>query len=193
MVPYEWLLACALLMNPGSEKGEVELSPSEVALLRASFPVLRLHIQALAEHLEILDPREVRYILMRQEDCESDLKMLRRRYREFLDTPSVHDGMRFPDRAVVSELLSFNRAYRQHLENAKGLVLHEAEWYRAAIQETDALYQVWDTVRDARCEYYYITVRRAALKKIRDLVGEEAYYSGSLPPHVPIWRFQEIR
>src|SRR5438093_1541624 len=64
---------------------------------------------------------------------------------------------------------------------------------RVALQETDHLYQVWDAVRDARCDYYYVTVRRLALKRLRDLVGEEAYYSSNLPPCVPLWRFEQIR
>jgi hypothetical protein len=48
-------------------------------------------------------------------------------------------------------------------------------------------------VRDARCEYYYVTVRRQALKRLKDMLGEDDYYAAKLPPHVPIWRFEEIR
>ena len=62
---------------------------------------------------------------------------------------------------------------------------------RVALQETDRLYQVWDKVRDARCPYYYVTVRRQALKQLRELVGEDSYYSGNLPPCVPLWHFRE--
>ena len=43
--------------------------------------------------------------------------------------------------------------------------------------------------RHAACEYYYVTVRRQALKKLKEMIGDQAYYSGSLPPHVPVWRF----
>ena len=59
------------------------------------------------------------------------------------------------------------------------------------LAETDRLYLVWDAVRDARCDFYYVTVRRQALKKLRDLVGDEAYATGELPPNVPTWRFRE--
>jgi hypothetical protein len=37
-----------------------------------------------------------------------------------------------------------------------------------------------------------VTVRRQALKKLRETVGEDAYWSGCLPPHVPVWRFARI-
>jgi hypothetical protein len=36
-------------------------------------------------------------------------------------------------------------------------------------------------------------VRRQALKQLRTLIGAEAYYTGQLPPHVPLWRFEEIK
>ena len=90
-------------------------------------------------------------------------------------------------------LLAFNRAYRQHIDVRQPLELLNWWELRVALQETDHLYQVWDAVRDARCDYYYVTVRRLALKRLRDLVGEEAYYSSNLPPCVPLWRFEQIR
>ena len=39
---------------------------------------------------------------------------------------------------------------------------------RSAMKETDRLYHVWDAVRDSRCDYYYVTVRRQALKKLKE-------------------------
>jgi hypothetical protein len=100
--------------------------------------------------------------------------------------------MRFPDRALINDLLSFNRSYRQHLDSRQSI--EKTYWWELheAVQEADRLYQLWDTVRDARCDYYYVTVRRQALKKVRETVGAQAYYSGCLPPHVPVWRFTRI-
>jgi hypothetical protein len=100
--------------------------------------------------------------------------------------------MRFPDRGLINELLSFNRAYRQHLDSRQALDLTCWWELHEALQEADRLYQIWDTVRDARCDYYYVTVRRQALKKLREAVGPQAYYAGCLPPHVPVWRFARI-
>jgi hypothetical protein len=153
---------------------------------------LRPKLQELAVHWEILDPREVRYILARPDDLVSDLNLVRRRFQALADAPTLNDCQRFPDRDAVNELLSFNRAYRQHLGLRQPMEL--ARWWdlRTALQETDHLYQVWDNVRDARCEYYYVTVRRQALKKLREMIGEDAYYTGQMPPPVPIWRFREV-
>jgi hypothetical protein len=201
MLPLNYALAVALLTGlPETSGTEVPATTEGVAVQHEAqpetfggeFATVRPTLRDLAISWEILDSREVRYVLTRQEDFGADLKLLRRRYQDLFDAPPLSDAVRFPDRAFVNELLSFNRAYRQHLDNSQALSpigqwdLHEA------LQEVDRLYQIWDTVRDARCDYYYITVRRQALKKLREMIGLEAYYNGTLPPHVPVWRFARI-
>jgi hypothetical protein len=184
MLGFDHLLAVALLTAPADTAEPPAPSQAFISLA----PVL----QGLAVQWEILDPREVRYIMARPEDFASDLNLLRRRFHDLADAPALRDGLRFPDREVVNDLLAFNRAYRQHLSIRQPVEL--VRWWelRSALQETDQLYQIWDTVRDARCEYYYVTVRRQALKRLRQLLGDDAYYFGRLPPHVPLWRFQQI-
>jgi hypothetical protein len=185
MLPLDYLLAVVLLTaSPG---------PPELGELPEMFPALRLPLRALAVEMEILDPREVRYILARPEDFAADLKLLRRRYHELATAPTVDDSVRFPERTMVNELLAFNRRYRQLIDVRQPLELVHGWELRVALQETDRLYQVWDSVRDARCPYYYVTVRRQALKRLRDLVGEDSYYSGNLPPCVPLWCFREAQ
>jgi len=183
MFSLDYVLAVALLT------ADPELTDNATA---DAFAATRPTLQAMAISWEVLDPREVRYVLTRAEDFCTDLKLLRRRYRELGDAPPLDDCLRFPDRAVVNDLLSFNRAYRQHLDCRLSLELTHWWELRECVQEADRLYHIWDLVRDARCDYYYVTVRRQALKKLRETVGEQAYYSGNLPPHVPVWRFARI-
>jgi hypothetical protein len=180
----DYLLALSLLNAPPDSATPL----SEPWLADSVRPAL----QQICLRLEILDPRETRYLLTRSEDLNADLNLLRRRYRELRDAPALNDSLRFPDREVVNDLLAFNRAYRQALGLRQPVEL--ARWWelREAMQETDSLYQIWDTVRDARCDYYYVTVRRQALKKLREAIGEDAYYGGNLPPYVPVWRFEAI-
>ena len=184
MVPCHSVLAIALLTAPPGSP-----DPRDAARL---FQILKAPMQSLAVKWEILDAREVRYILARQEDFAADLNLLRRRYHDLAHAPAVADSQRFPERAVVNDLLAFNRSYRQHIDVRQPLEL--IHWWdlRAALQETDHLYQVWDAVRDARCDYYYVTVRRQALKRLRDLIGDDAYFSSKLPPAAPLWRFHLI-
>jgi hypothetical protein len=184
MLPLDYLLALVLLSGVPDR---AELShPREV------FPGLQIPLRVLALEMEILDPRELRYILARPEDFLSDLNLLRRRNHELATAPMVDDAVRFPERTTVNELLAFNRRYRQLIDVRKPLELVHGWELRVALQETDRLYQVWDKVRDARCPYYYVTVRRQALKRLRELVGEDSYYSGNLPPCVPLWCFREV-
>jgi hypothetical protein len=179
---FEPLLAAVLLTAPG---GWVDVDAIH------SLPAgLRGPLQSMAVRLEILDPREVRYILARPDDFHADLKILRRRYLDLANAPAIDDCFRFPDRAVVNDLLAFNRAYRQHIDVRQPVELIHWWELRLALEETEHLYQVWDAVRDARCEYYYVHVRRQALKRLREQIGDQAYYGGDLPPCVPLWRFQ---
>jgi len=153
--------------------------------------MMRLALLELGVAWEILDPREVRCPFEAPGDFNCDLEMLRRRYRELADAPPLADCLRFPDRTMVHDLLSFNYAYRRHLEVRQSLERTDRSELQAALRETDTLYRIWDAVRDVRCEYYYVAVRRRALKRLRELLGEEAYSNGQLPPVVPLWRFQQ--
>jgi hypothetical protein len=182
MIPLDCVLAVALLATPQEDLPAV---PDGMVGLRPT-------LQQVALSWEILDPREVRYILAQDKDFATDVRLLRRRYHDLQDAPPVADSWRFPPRQVIGEFLAFNRKYRQHLQGQRAV--QKGFWWELheAIQEADRLYDLWDTVRDARCEYYYVTVRRQALKKLREMVGEEVYESGDLPPHVPVWRFARI-
>ncbi len=149
-------------------------------------------LQHVAVQWELLDPREVRYVLGRPEDSLSDLAIVQKRYQDLQGAPWLYDRLRFPDRQTVNEFLAFNRAYRRTIDVRQPLELHNWWQMRAALQETDRLYLVWDLVRDAQCHYYYVSVRRNALKRLKEMIGDEAYYSGKLPPYVPLHHFASM-
>jgi hypothetical protein len=181
MLNFKYALAAALLT---ASPDTLDLGDA-AGVHQALAPALK----AVAVEWEILDPRENRYVLAQAEEFPADLKLLQGRYRELVNAPRLEECIRFPERSLINELMAFNRAYRNDLTTRLALdTVHEEE-LRAALTETDQLYRIWDAVRDARCDYYYITVRRQALQQLRELVGAQAYYSGVLPPHVPVWRF----
>ena len=155
------------------------------------WPAVQAALWSLAVESEILDPREER--LVRLEDFHADMTTLRRRHHELKDAPPLCDGRRFPHRAIVGDLLAFNRAYRRQLEARRAVDRDRSGPIHEAIREADHLYRIWDAVREARCEIYYIPVRRLALKNLRELIGESAYQCGEIPPHVPLWRFVDLR
>ena len=180
---YTLLVAATLIIaDPKEPYAEGEAAFQEFA------PVMKM----LAIEWEIMDRREARYVLVRPEDFTNDTALLRQRYHDLHDAPPSIDSERFPPRAIVNDYLAFNREYRQQMDVAAPG--ESGRWWqiRSTLNEIDNLYYIWDAVRDAGCEYYYVTVRRQALKRLLETIGPDAYYSGQLPPYVPLWRFQEI-
>ena len=90
-----------------------------------------------------------------------------------------------------SQLCTLNREYKQRLENRRELELDRGHHFDAAICETDCLYRVMDNARDAASPFYYVSVRRHALMKLRDQLGPEDWAAVRLPPPVPVWRMEE--
>ncbi len=204
MDPFKLLLAAALIVNPDFplESWDVQVLyvDPETALKKEEprtlpqgrqdewFAYTAGSLQLLGVQWEVLDARECKHILTDPQEYYEDLKLLQNRFQNLIDAPPLVDCKRFPNRDAINDMLTFNRNYRRDLEARLLFDRVHNEQISAALQETDYLYRIWDTVRNARCGYYYISVRREALKELRDLIGEEAYYSGQLPPHVPVWR-----
>jgi hypothetical protein len=154
---------------------------------------LMLWLQTQAIRAELLDPREAKYTFSRPEDLAEDLSGLVRRWYALRDAPPAHDAMGWPTRDHCNNMLAFNRQYQQHLEQAKLCYAERSGDIDEAIQQCNACWRTWDLIRDARTEYYYIHVRRAALRDLRQQIGFAAYYSGRLPPIVPLALFAEDR
>ena len=158
----------------------------------SNFKWMTNDIKSLALQMEILDQREVRYVLSKPDEFVSDMNMIRRRWEDLKNTPMLSLSAILPDRSMVNELLLFNRAYKQHIENC--LVLYPNDRaLRETKEEIELCYQFWDAIRDARCEYYYTHIRRQALGRILKFITIDDLAKGDLPPHVPLWRFTAIR
>ena len=155
------------------------------------FPALKAAVHQIAKQWEILDERETSYVFAQRAEFEADLNMLRRRYHALRDLPRLEEANRLPDRKVVNELIGFNRAFRKHLVEKQMLEQDRYDLYQEVMLETDRLYKVWDAVRDARCDFYFVGARRQALQRLKDLIGEEDYRTMVLPPNVPVWRWNE--
>jgi hypothetical protein len=152
------------------------------------WPMVQRGLQQLAVQWEILDTRESGYILNRREEFVSDINLLRRRMVEFKDVPLLADHYRLPSKQIASDLISVNREYRKSLADRRVIEVDRAQILGDVIRECDELYQVWDCIRDANCDYYHVTVRRQSLKRLRDLVGDDDYNSAKFPASIPYWR-----
>jgi hypothetical protein len=182
MLNYDFLVAAVLLTSPVD-------SPELLAHLELIQPaLLRLAIAA-----EILDAREETLLKGQSRDPVGDLHALRQRFDHLLNAPAVFEGDLFPERKLIEEFLAFNRSYRKELVARLECDPHRAEELRPAIAEVDQLHFVWNLLRDARCRYYYVTVRRESLRQVHDLIGAEAFYRSQMPPHVPLAQFPRLR
>src|SRR5262245_10411172 len=120
MFSFDYLLAVALLSAP-PDAPVPELSP-------AAYAQLQPKLETLAPRWAIIDPKhEVGYLLSRPESFAADLRFLRGRYHDLEDAPLLSDCLRFPEREQISELLTFNRAYHQHLE--RRLSVETVHWF----------------------------------------------------------------
>lgn len=184
----QMLAACLLF---GSVTAE-DSCPSGGVLKPFNTPLVRWHVQRLAVAAEVLDERGTKYTLNRDEHFTNDLCDLRRVAKDLADAPRLAAHTPFPDREYINELATFNREYRHKL-NARMEFASDKVWYEAALNETDYIYRVLDNARDAKCDYYYVQVRRGALKNLAAKIDAEAFMTGELPPCVPVWRLSTLR
>ncbi|MFO0823199.1 MAG: hypothetical protein U0792_08770 [Gemmataceae bacterium] len=181
MAPADLFLATIMLSAPVGTPEQVP--PPE------RWQIVQEAIHEIAIDWEILDPRETRYVLAKPDDFQIDLDFLRKRKADLADAPKLVEAARLPDRRIMDDHIQFNRAYRKHLDQRLIWEADRVDVLGEAVRETDRLYRLWDAMREAKCEFHYVTYRRLALKKLKEGIGAEVYDTGDLPPCVPEWRF----
>ena len=181
MVPLDYMLAVAVLMTGPRCGSPAPAMPEHACLARS--------LTNLALSWELIDPREEAALFARRSDFRRDLRLVRRRYAELIDAPPASDAFRLPNKEMAGELLAFNRAYYATLKQRRDLLGDHFGAVVPAMAETECLYRIWDLVRDAGSDCYYVSVRRRALLALRDAIGVADFASANLPPHVPVWRF----
>lgn len=113
---------------------------------------------------------------------------------ERLRLPSLADGynLGYFDRNCVQELLEFNLQYQACCERNYILDIVNRGYWGVCLAEAKWLFRVYDVLDDSLCIYNSVFTRRLALGKLRDILGEENFYRGPLPPHIPLWRFSFV-
>ena len=174
--PFDLLIAFALIASPDAK---CDCPPCPL-----------MAFQSVGVSLEILDPQERSWRFVQQSDFAYDLSIIRERYQDLRDAPPIADAIRFPQRECCRVALNANREYQQWLE-ARTAIDH-SPWITEAIEECEVARQAWDCADDANGEFYYVSARRASLKRLLELIGPHAYYAGCLPPFVPVWRYRRV-
>src|SRR5262245_47079798 len=170
MSPSDLLFAAMLLSAP---MGTPEAAPTP-----ERWPAVRDALHQTAVDWEILDSRERRYVLTKREDFQDDLDFLRKRRAELAEAPRVGEAERLPDRLAINDGIRFNRSFRKNMEIRSAWESDRADFIREVINENERLYKIWDAIRDAKSDLHYVTTRRIALLKLRDMIGPDAFASG---------------
>ena len=102
------------------------------------------------------------------------------------------DRMRFPPRVMARASMDFNAEYRVNADAIARVKSWEADWWCDCCIEAQHLWHAWDWLEAAQGGQNYNTVQQqmTAFRRLRDIIGEDAYQAGRMPPCVPYWRFE---
>lgn len=175
-------LAVMLLMGPG----EIPVS----GLDECEQFELTEKIKEEAKRLGIVDERELSSFFVREDEFESDLDILRRRWDDLKDSPPIEFFDQFPSQEWCRVQCDLNRNIRCWLESESLIHPHRAFVFWSAMQENNVLYQFWANLRDAKNDSYYLSSRRAAGKRAMDVLERTGYSLSHLPPAIPVWRWE---
>lgn len=106
--------------------------------------------------------------------------------------PPGSDRHHFPHLHICQENVKFSKQYIQHIEFQQCLYPHLFKEYDKILKDAEWCHRCWSRLEYVQMKPWNETSDRCFLGKIREMVGEEAYYGGQMPPHVPIWHFQKI-
>ncbi len=105
---------------------------------------------------------------------------------------SLSDLVRFPTprkATVAKEVQDTSIGWLRHEYSITASWHRESFW--TAITEAEALRTPWELLRQAQDDGEWRGERLDALRKLRFLLWECAYFAGLMPPIVPWWRFFE--
>lgn len=148
--------------------------------------------QKVAIDLEIMSDYDKLFTFKDYKDFDEDLRRIRNRYQAYKDAPPLSDIQRLPDNATARAAYHFNLEYKSNLRRRLEYETDKAHHITQAIRETDELRLPWDIICDCTSQWTSVSEKRRLLQKLKDLIGEENYSTMTLPPCVPIWRFEEV-
>jgi len=105
-------------------------------------------------------------------------------------SPLSAELLRFPPPDVVRHALSFNRACYYSFRAQQAVRLHRWQEYHEAPYYLDTAWIAWNALDS--CQSLWDPDRDDYLITLRTALGDEAFFTGRMPPPVPYWLFVEI-
>jgi len=173
--------------------GEV-ISPWSVALLLIMLPPCddagtpstdtTVHFQALKDTAQLL---ELWPAVGNWGQYHTEVGWCQRHFRLCYGSPSLGDIHRLPPTPLIEARLEFNEQHESYLLDLRLARMYDGLAIDNRLAENRRLWHIWSLMRRARTENepHAWAARRIALLELREMIGEDAYYSGRWGPWVP--------
>ena len=125
-------------------------------------------------------------------DFGSELRWCQRWAVSLKNAPPLADHHWLPSQEIIKTAIAFNEQHRAWLE-MRAAARPWCVGTEHALEQTRRLGLAWTSARDAINEGGQWNERRVSLARLRELIGERAYYAGEMPPWVPVGWFAAIR
>lgn len=158
-------------------------------LLLLAFQLLVSPIRDRAIRDEVVDVKET-WLLNRPSAVFYDLAAIAHSYEVHGGSPRLWELSRFPSWEEARVGVDASRAYRNYADNRGQVLLHHADHFRDATSSASRIHAIWEALQDATCDNYWVTQRRQALGYLRELLGDEDFYSGRMPAFAPLSLFE---
>lgn len=108
-------------------------------------------------------------------------------WQQLRGTPSSWDALRFPPAEVATVFAAEVIAYKEYLEAMRWIDLRHWRKYDKAIQAADHRINIWTTLQVVNSPLVWVHHKRQNLRRLRELLGDEDYFSGLVQPPIPPW------
>lgn len=153
--------------------------------------ICRLDYQEVCIGMELMGKDECVTFFSDRDLFDRDIKIMRERWNCLKDAPLLHEANRFPEREECWRCMAFNHEFRNYVQDKRELELDRWGIYDKILRENAFLYNVYDIAYDAKNTNKTIVDRRNSLACLKLLLTEDEWNTGTLPPCVPLWRFNE--
>lgn len=172
-----------------------DVQPPNEVIRFVRFPIRQICIASQVASKDEFDTFHSYVFLTYDTTMSSDLDVLRRRVESCRHLPRLEELRLFVNtpQPEARALVDFSEAHIAYLEMFIRLHPGNSSAAQRHLNEAYELYRIWSHLLNSRLEFFSVVDRRTYLLKLKQALGDEMYYSGRMPPHVPLWRFTEVR
>ncbi len=170
---------CILTGDPWEEKPVPELEPYMADAVSLAFL------------FEVIGPDMHHDPTQQVWDFPNKTMVLRQAYTDACEGPSLEACKLFPSEKVIWEVLQSSYAFVTATEKRLEADALQRDVLQETLIEARKLQDVYYNLAMACTKTYNYTHRREQLRTVYDAIGAHNFYSGRLPPIIPVWRLPD--